>query len=124
MFVTSDAMALPAAEGPAREVADRLRGIDALRAGGLIDRERVVGERPAVRLLADVGDFGLGRAAAVAENYGSVAFESFIAIERLCILFEAVCDRAQKSRHRGALILAPSYGLAGVGVGILVVYLC
>jgi hypothetical protein len=55
-------------------------------------------------LFADVRDLGLNRAAAVAEDYGAVAFEAFIPIERLCILFEAVCECAKKSRHRGAIV--------------------
>jgi hypothetical protein len=37
----------------------------------------------------------------------------------LCILFPAVCDGTQELRHRDALILAPRYGRAWVGVGIL-----
>src|SRR5437868_4478257 len=87
------------------------------RNGGRGD-EPVLAERSAVRLLADVGDLGLCRAAPVAEDYGAVAFKAFIPIERLCILFEAVCKRAEKLRHRGAISLAPPRLSPSVHVGI------
>ena len=76
-----------------------LRGIDALRAGGLVDRERVVAQCPAVRVLADIGHLGLSRATAVADDYRAVAFEAFIPIEGLCILFERSA-RARKKPGR------------------------
>src|SRR6266699_3762792 len=39
-------------------------------------------------------DFGFGRAAAVAQDYRAALFETFRAVERLCILSEAVSEGA------------------------------
>jgi hypothetical protein len=61
------------------EVAHRLRGIDGLCAGRLVDCEWVVTERRRLRL--HIGDFGFDGAAAVAEDDGAVALKTFVGVD-------------------------------------------
>ena len=79
MRAASDAMALSAAQGSAGEVVHRLRGIDALGAGGFVNRERVITEEYA--FLGRARDLGLGCPAAVAEDYRAAFFEALNAVD-------------------------------------------
>jgi len=107
-------------ERPAAEIGHRFGRADGLRAGGLVDRKRVVAER----LLAYLGDFGFDGAATVAQDDLAPAGEAFKRVDRSGVFLaesalEFFSNCAEYARHRSALTITSCTAVARSDMGIL-----